>query len=279
MATNGIVDKIGSEGMQSVSKGSGEHMSNTSRIYWFSGTGNSLYAAKRLSAEMGGCPLVQITDNVPEGAVGGTDVKIGFVFPSYYGNLPRAVRSFVEKLEIKPDTFIFAVVTMGAIGQGSVGAMDKALKAKGLRLNYGGSVRMPANYVVSYNPADGYKKAKALDKTDERLSVFAREIEARVESVKTIPFTVNNLYKSIEELDAAFTVSGECTGCGLCESICPVRNIKLEEGRPEWQHHCEHCVACISWCPEKAINHGDKTKTRRRYRNPRVKVEDLLRNK
>jgi len=248
-----------------------------SRIYWFSGTGNSLYAAKRLSAEMGGYPLIQITDTTPEGAVGGTGTKVGFVFPSYYGNLPRAVKAFVERLEIKPDTYIFAVVTMGAVGQGSVGAIDKALKAKGLKLNYGRGVLMPANYVISYNPADGDKKAKMLDKADERLRVFAREIAARLQSVKTLPVTANNLFKDIEKLDAAFTVSGECTGCGLCEKICPVRNIKLENGKPEWQRHCEHCVACISWCPVRAIDYGGKTQSRRRYRNPRITTDELTR--
>ena len=248
-----------------------------SHIYWFSGTGNSLFAAKRLSAEMGGIPLVQITDAAQAGAVGGSGAKIGFVFPSYYGNLPRAVRAFVEKLEIKPDTYIFAVVTMGAVGQGSVGAMDKALKARGLRLNYGRGILMPANYVISYNPADSDKKAKSLDKADERLRVFAREISARLQSVKIFPVTANKLYKGVEKLDAAFTVSGKCSGCGICEKICPVRNIRLENGKPEWQHHCEHCVACISWCPVKAIDYGEKTRSRRRYRNPRITADELIR--
>ena len=248
-----------------------------SRIYWFSGTGNSLYAAKRLSDEMGGFPLVRITGEPPSGAVGGVGAKIGFVFPSYYGNLPRAVRAFVEKLEIRPDTFIFAVVTMGAVGQGSVGALDKTLKAKGLRLNYGRGVLMPANYVINYNPADGDKKTKMLDKADGRLRVFAREISARLQTVKALPVTANNLFKNTEKLDAAFTVSGDCTNCDLCEKICPVGNIQLENGKPQWQHRCEHCVACISWCPAKAINYGTKTQNRRRYRNPRIDVDELTR--
>ena len=253
-------------------------MGNASCIYWFSGTGNSLYAAKRLSEEMGGCPLRRITDGAPEGAVGGGGAKIGFVFPSYYGNLPRAVRIFVEKLEIKPETYIFAVVTMGAVGQGSVGAMDRALKTKGLRLDYGKSVLMPANYVVGYDPADGDKKAKSLDKTDGRMRAFAAEISAGAHLVKSLPITTNKLYKDIEMLDAAFAANGECTSCGLCEKICPVRNIELENGRPVWRRHCEHCVACISWCPSKAINYGNKTQNRRRYRNPRINVEELARD-
>ena len=251
-------------------------MDSKSLIYWFSGTGNSLYAAKQLLAAIGDMPLVQITNKPPSEPVGGEGEKVGFVFPSYFGNLPRAVHAFVEKLEIKNGTYIFAVVTMGAVGQGSVGAMVKALKAKGLRLNYGRGILMPANYVLNYNPANGDKKAKLLDKADVRLRVFAREISVSMQKIKSFPVTANNLFKDYEKLDDAFTINGGCNGCGLCERICPVRNITLENGKPVWNHRCEHCVACISWCPAKAINYGGKTESRRRYRNPRIKADELV---
>ncbi len=254
-------------------------MDNPSCVFWFSGTGNSLHAAKLLSGELGNLPLGQITGAAPTGAIGGKGAKIGFVFPSYYGNLPRAVRAFVEKLEIRPNTYIFGVVTMGAVGQGSVAALDKALKEKGLRLNYGRGGRMPANYVISYNPADPAKSGKTLEKADERLRSVATEIAAGAQSVKTIPVTAKNLYKDISALDTAFTVNDSCTNCGLCERICPVENIILTDGKPVWQHHCEHCVACISWCPAKAIEYGEKTISRRRYRNPQIRVDELTRKK
>ena len=102
-------------------------MDNKSMIFWFSGTGNSLCAAKHLSESLGSLPLRQITNNVPSGVFGGDGGKIGFVFPSYYGNLPRAVQRFVDKLEVLPDTYVFGIVTMGAAGQGSVGELRKAI--------------------------------------------------------------------------------------------------------------------------------------------------------
>lgn len=252
-------------------------MDNLSRIFWFSGTGNSLYATKRLSAELGNLPLVQMAGGGAFGSVGGEGVKIGFVLPSYYGNLPRAVRAFVKKLDIKPGTYLFAAVTMGAVGQGTVAALDKALIEKGLRLNYGRGLMMPANYVIKYNPADPEKSPKAMDKANKRLHKFATEIATGVQKVKTLPITANNLYKNIEELDVMFTVSNKCISCGLCERICPVKNIRLENGQPGWLHHCEHCVACISWCPVRAIEYGDRTQSRRRYRNLRIQSDELMR--
>ena len=252
-------------------------MDISSSIFWFSGTGNSLYAAKRLSEELGSTTLTQIKDEAPAVAVGGVRKKVGFVFPSYYCNLPRAVRAFVEKLEIMPDTYIYAIVTMGGPGQGSVSAMNKLLKEKGMRLNYSRGIHMPANNVLRYNPADPVKSDKALEKANELLRTFAADIKARTELIKSHPFILRNHYKNIESLDAGFTAGKDCTGCGRCEKICPVRNIQIENGKPQWLHHCEHCVACISWCPAMAIENGNNTQNRRRYRNPRVTADDLTR--
>ena len=44
-------------------------------------------------------------------------------------------------------------------------------------------------------------------------------------------------------------------------------------------NECERCVACISWCPEKAIDFARKTKGRRRYNNPNVKLKDIINKK
>jgi formate hydrogenlyase subunit 6/NADH:ubiquinone oxidoreductase subunit I len=252
-------------------------------IFWFSGTGNSLYAAKRLAGGLGNTLLIQMI-NYPQ-PVGGKGIKVGFVFPSYYGNLPRAVLMFIKELKILPETYTFAVVTGGGAKTGSIVKLKSALKEKGLKLNYGRGLYMGGNYVVKYNPADPEKMKKTLDKADKHLQKYTSDISNGVISVKAFPITANNLYKNIEALDAAFTVSSVCTGCCLCERLCPVSNIccsvsaDTETKKPEWLHHCEHCMACISWCPIRAINYGDRTHSRRRYRNPWIKVEELVRSK
>jgi len=253
----------------------------SSRIYWFSGTGNSLYVAKQLADIVGEAELVSIQNStpVPE-AVGGPGCKIGFVFPSYYGDLPRAVRSFVEKMSILPETDLFTVVTMGAFGQGSVKKMEELLEKKGTPLRYGIGVRMPANYILAYNPAlFGAKSSKRvqtkMSKADKQVRRIAEDIINGKQQIKVNSITAKTLYTNVEALDSDFTVSGQCTTCGLCERICPVGNIKLTNGTPIWQHRCEHCVACISWCPVAAIEYGQKTKQRTRYRNPHIKVTEL----
>jgi len=257
-------------------------MKNT--IYWFSGTGNSLYAAKVLAAAMGDTALEQIADgaSTPE-AVGGEGSKIGIVFPSYYGNIPRLVRAFAEKLNILPGTDLFTVVTMAAFsGQGSVKAMEELFSKKGHSLRFGVGVKMPANYIIKYNPAISGAKSNSrinskLNKTDEQLQKIAADIMSGARQIKKGPISVKTLYKNVQALDADFYITEKCTSCAMCERLCPASNIKLENGKPTWQHRCEHCVACISWCPSAAIENGQKTIKRTRYRNPRVKPEELER--
>jgi NAD-dependent dihydropyrimidine dehydrogenase PreA subunit len=244
-------------------------------IYWFSGTGNSLFAAKFLAAEIG-AKLYPVASGAPFEAAGGSGEKVGFVFPSYYCNMPRVVRRFAENLNLSPDTYTFAVVTMGGLGQGALGAFASALKKRGARLDYGRCVRMPGNYVMLYDPPDPNKSAERLDEAKKNLSRIAADIKAGERSVKAFYLSLNRLYKNIESLDKNFYAEDACTSCGLCEKACPVNNIRMDNGKPRWLGRCEHCVTCVSWCPAEAIQYGDVTKSRRRYRNPEVKLGELL---
>lgn len=48
---------------------------------------------------------------------------------------------------------------------------------------------------------------------------------------------------------------GRCSGCGLCEDLCPTHAVEMRGGkavivRPE---DCTFCDVCESYCPEGAI--------------------------
>ena len=75
--------------------------------------------------------------------------------------------------------------------------------------------------------------------------------------------------------DKDFWADENCNSCGICEKICPVKNVKLANGKPGWLHKCEYCFACLQWCPKEAIQYKKSTVGRKRYRNPEVKLEDF----
>jgi ferredoxin len=77
-------------------------------------------------------------------------------------------------------------------------------------------------------------------------------------------------------MDKDYTISEACTGCGICEKVCPAKNIELADNRPRFRHTCEQCVACIQFCPQKALNYKNVTQNRRRYTNPEIGWQELF---
>jgi ferredoxin len=100
------------------------------------------------------------------------------------------------------------------------------------------------------------------------------------------PLTLNHLkrysdsskYSYTEMLpfmDRSFYDNGKCVACGSCINICPVGNIELVNNLPEWQHHCEFCLACFHWCPKEAIE-SQELKETVRYHHPEITLSDMI---
>jgi MinD superfamily P-loop ATPase len=77
-------------------------------------------------------------------------------------------------------------------------------------------------------------------------------------------------------MDSKFFADPKCDGCGVCARVCPAHNIEMKEGKPSWLHKCEQCMACLQWCPKEAIQYGQSTSKRKRYRHPGVNASDFL---
>jgi ferredoxin len=254
-----------------------------STIYYFSATGNSLTIARQIAKKLGDCTVRSMAAEPPEEPVGGPDKSIGFVFPVFYIGLPRLVKRFVEKLNIIEGTYCFTFINFGGTGADTLGMLEDILKEKGLHLSYAAGVGMPGNYIIKYGAfaPDVIQRLirNAMDKAEEAAESIA---EGKLQPVKRNARLISKianrsyLYKGIAEWDEKFSSNSKCTGCGLCARVCPVSNIRIEDRRPLWQHHCERCLACIQWCPQEAIEYGKKTVGRRRYHNPAVKAEDII---
>jgi ferredoxin len=91
--------------------------------------------------------------------------------------------------------------------------------------------------------------------------------------------SVQGFWENWRFMDFGFNVDERCLGCGTCVKVCPVGNIKLEEGRPVWMHCCEQCFACLQWCPQSAIQFRKHTRNDNRYHHPDVNIQDMLSGK
>ncbi len=246
-------------------------------IYYFSGTGNSRYAAEKL-ARMTGDKCVSIAsvfNGNPPDVVGRSDVT-GFVFPVYFSGLPEMVRRFASHREVKSHLgfYVYSVITCGASG---AAAGDMLSRALGRKVDLCVHVPMPDNYVMVYEPCEPEKAKKMLRKADAALEEIGGYIEQRATGsrstlkMKLMTKFTYPLYDVFRRTNF-FRVTNKCTSCGLCERLCPDKAVKMKAGRPVWtKKKCQHCTACINNCPVKAIQFGPLTAKRGRYSITRLK--------
>lgn len=259
-------------------------------IFYFSGTGNSLYVAQNLHENESG-ELIDLTDAMNESRFKykvKDDEKVGFVFPVHFFGLPTIVSDFVSQLTIEGNSnpFAYTVITCG----GSIGNADKLLgkqlKKRNLQLNSSFSIKMPKNYVMMYDVLDKEEQNLALQNAEEQIEkivellkdnkkgTFVFDRGPAILALILTPFS--HRLSGIRRKTGNFYTTDKCTSCGLCEEICPSKVINIVSGRPEWiKEKCSHCTACINRCPEQAIQYGNSTEKRGRYVNPNVEFNNI----
>ena len=250
-------------------------------IICFSGTGNTLAVARRLS-EATGEHLYRIDSwqpkGLPELAEG---ERLGFVFPVYGWDMPRVVKAFFKKVALPKtaaDTYIYMVCTCGDDIGHTDRLFQKALARHGLQATSLWSVLMPDTYIA----LPGFDIDNS-EETADKLREASRRVDAIAESVrlkKTQVVDVKNgafawtkthvlgwFFDRFLVKEKKFRLSPKCIGCGKCAQACPLDNIAIgADQKPKWQGHCTGCLACFHACPVHAIDYGRFTKNKGQYR-------------
>lgn len=258
-------------------------------IFYFSGTGNSLYAAKKI-AQYHHEKLVSISAAVKSGDQFyeyslGDDEIIGFVYPVYAWAPPRMVLEFIEKLKLDHyrNNYTFSVATCGDNIGNTMKVFDDCLKKKGMNLDSGFSIKMPNNYVLMGNVDSKEQEKEKLSMAEGTLERINHTIQQRTTGVFRIekgflPWLltgfINPVFNKYAIDTAKFYANDHCTGCGICEKVCNSKTIQVDE-KPRWGKLCTQCMACIHYCPAKAIQYGKGTEKKGRYTNPNIRIEEM----
>lgn len=257
-------------------------MAPGTHLFWFSGTGNSLAAARALAAALGEARLMPVTAAQrlppPPAAV------VGVVFPVYAFGLPAAVEHFLETMPLAPDAYLFTVATAARTPGAVHRIAADILTRRGASLAAGWTLRMPGNFApVNRSFAWGGDGA-LLDRADARIAGIAEAVREgrrgiREDSMAPLAWIGQRMHhdaqRQLGHTARHFTVGRHCTACGLCATVCPVGNITIEGDAPRWGDRCEACSACLQWCPVGAIRMRGLGANRRRYHHPAIRAQDI----
>jgi Pyruvate/2-oxoacid:ferredoxin oxidoreductase delta subunit len=164
--------------------------------------------------------------------------------------------------------------------------LNELLKPKNKELDLSTNLRVFSNNIWGgkrINPVPNRKKGeKRIKKAEVKLEGIVDLIrnnqkgKAKKKSKFPMKSSYDKFLNEVNTMDEKYYTNENCNGCGICEKICPVDNIKLVNDKPEWQHGCQMCTACLHYCPQIGIEWGEFTVGRERYQNYYIKVKELM---
>ena len=258
-------------------------------IFYFSGTGNSLWVARTLSDAFHE-PLVSIAKTLRKASEGDISFTIGegervfFVFPVHsWGPAVLALR-FIQRLTLLgyKRQSVYFVCTCGDDCGRTDRIVRQALAQRGIRLTNGFSVQMPNNYILlpGFDVDTEEVAQRKLQDAPARLAEITDHI-LRADpsplyvsgSLPALKTCVYPLFTHIAIHWKKFYATEACVSCGLCVKVCPTGTISLSEaGKPVWSDGCVNCVACIHRCPVRAIEYGKISLHKGRYHHPDLAI-------
>lgn len=263
-------------------------------IFYFTGTGNSLYIARQLAGE--NAELLSIPQMVKRGKYEFEADEIGIVYPIYGHMPPYMVRQFIQKAKLKAG-YKFAILTYGARKCDAVEIWDRISRKANNAFDYINTIIMVDNWLPNFDMNEQLKIDKHIPENLQKITADINSRQHWHEPVTEEERQQHQGFMQRSGLDPEvgflmksekfFTVTDACIDCGICTYVCPRGNYELTSRGVKTSGDCEFCFACIQNCPQKAIQFikqedgsfpdGTEKNPNARYRNEHISLVDLKR--
>lgn len=252
-------------------------------VFFFTGTGNSLFIARQFSDAP-----ISIPQELKKSQLEYEADEIGFVFPDYAAAAPMIVQDFVSKGTFKAP-YIFSVITYGNASVNVAEWWNDFSRSKGVNNNYIQPILMVDNYL----PVFDMNQQRAIDKhIDENLARILEDVSAQKNAIAAseMGFFSKEMLKNMQDQHFSMTADrllelreDRCIKCMNCANVCPHRNFSISADKLNFTGKCEYCLACVHNCPQLALMLKSSTPGRAgernpeaRYRNPNVSLNDII---
>lgn len=231
---------------------------------YFSGTGNTKLCVTRFAELIGDGEILSIEDDTAVSAISESS-DIIFAYPIYYSNLPKIVRDFIDgNSYLWRGKNIYIIATMGLFSGDGAGVSARLFKKYGANIVGGLHLRMP----------DCIGDVKALKKSPENnrelVNSAMKKIRVAADSYQvgkpsqeglSFPYHMAGLFgqrlyfygKTKNYTNSMKIDTSVCIGCGKCEKLCPMENIRTVNGKAVSAGKCTMCYRCFVNCPKRAI--------------------------
>ena len=232
---------------------------------YFSGTGNTKHCVEKFMRAYG--PAEDIISIEAENAIREIskhpEIIIGY--PVQFSNIPKILQNFVaDNSYLWRGKKVFIIATMGLFSGDGAGILARLLGKHGAIIIGGLHLKMP----------DSIGDEKALKRTlaqnqelvrsaEEKIEISAQKLRDGTPSQDGMGF-LNHLVgllgqrlyfhnKTKTYSDKLKIDKNRCIRCGKCISLCPMKNISLENGNTVSGGKCTMCYRCVNLCPTQAI--------------------------
>lgn len=243
-------------------------------IFYFTGTGNSEYIAKRIGRAADDTVL-NLANFLPASDTYRFSSIMPWVIvaPIYAWRIPRVVSDWFSQVTLTGSKKVYFVVTCAEDAGNARKYAEKLCVKKKLEFMGCASIKMPTNNIAMFQtPTHAEAQKIILDAQPDIQSVcdtICKGLKIPPEPVslqgKVKSQMLNGFFYASFVKTKDFYATDSCISCGRCEKVCPLKNIRLVDGKPVWGANCTHCMACINDCPKEAIEYGNQSKGRPRY--------------
>lgn len=246
-------------------------------IFYFTGTGNSLYAAKQLDNNQFSIPQIMNSEQRSF-----SDSSIGIVCPIYGHEMPQMVKAFIRQSTFNTD-YLYLVLTYGARHANAVELAQKVFAGLAKQPDYITTLLMVDNFLPVFDMNEEIKLDK---KVEQQLAVIKSDIDKNKYEMQTVTDQDREIHAKYLEMVqnaselvwAKFKVTDDCVGCGICAKVCPVGSIYLDNQKAvHTDKNCQACFACVHACPKMAIQMNMPEKNpAARYRNEHIALSEIV---